>query len=294
MMHVVDFDGDSGSADLVRLGWGNTWPDIGYLSYRNVTPRTVPSSSHIRNFDVGDASVTLFFAAPLATGANPITSFSATCSSVALGVGVVSGVATTSPVVVQGLTNGKSYSCADRAHNAAGVSLPSPSVKVRPAVAASAVAVVEFYNASLDHYFITYVADEIAKLDNGTFKGWARTGLSFKAYASTQSGTSPVCRIYIPPGKGDGHFFGRDSKECDGTISKNPTFILESGTFFYLYPPTLGNCGAGQVAVYRVFSNRADANHRYTTDRAVRDQMVGKGWLAEGDGADTVVMCAPT
>ena len=56
---------------------------------------------------------------------------------------------------------------------------------------------------------------------------------------------------------------------------------------------SLGNCAAGQAPVYRVFSNRADANHRYTTDRAVRDRMVGKGWLAEGDGADTVVMCAP-
>ncbi len=155
------------------------------------------------------------------------------------------------------------------------------------------VTVVEFYNASLDHYFITYVADEIAKLDNGTFKGWARTGLSFKAFATAQSAASAVCRIYIPPGKGDGHFFGRDTNECDGTMAKNPTFVLESSAFIYLYPPTLGICAAGQVPVYRVFSNRADANHRYTTDRAVRDQMVGKGWLAEGDGADTVVMCAP-
>jgi len=42
-----------------------------------------------------------------------------------------------------------------------------------------------------------------------------------------------------------------------------------------------------------VFSNRADANHRYTTERAVRDEMAAKGWLVEGDGADAVVMCAP-
>jgi hypothetical protein len=27
------------------------------------------------------------------------------------------------------------------------------------------------------------------------------------------------------------------------------------------------------------------------TDRAVRDQMVARGWLAEGDGPDLVVMC---
>ena len=47
------------------------------------------------------------------------------------------------------------------------------------------------------------------------------------------------------------------------------------------------------MAVYRVFSNRLDANHRYTTDRATRDQMVASGWIAEGDGPDTVVMCAP-
>jgi len=42
-----------------------------------------------------------------------------------------------------------------------------------------------------------------------------------------------------------------------------------------------------------VFSNRYDANHRYMTDKATRDQMVAKGWLAEGDGPDLVVMCAP-
>jgi hypothetical protein len=45
--------------------------------------------------------------------------------------------------------------------------------------------------------------------------------------------------------------------------------------------------------VYRVFSNRTDANHRYMVDRAVRDQMVAHGWLAEGDGPDLVVMCSP-
>lgn len=39
---------------------------------------------------------------------------------------------------------------------------------------------------------------------------------------------------------------------------------------------------------------RADANHRYNmTDRIVRDQMVAQGWLAEGDGPNLMVMCAP-
>ena len=157
----------------------------------------------------------------------------------------------------------------------------------------TAVDAIEFYNQSLDHYFVTYVAGEIAKLDNGTFVGWTRTGQSFKVFAAVQGGTNALCRIYIPPGKGDGHFFGRDNNECDGTMTKNPTFVLESSTFLYLFPPKLGTCAEGTVPVYRVYSNRADANHRYTTDRSVRDQMVAKGWLAEGDGADIVVMCAP-
>ena len=58
--------------------------------------------------------------------------------------------------------------------------------------------------------------------------------------------------------------------------------------------PTAGTCPASTTPIYRVFSNRADANHRYMTDRSVRTLMVGAGWLAEGDGPDLVVMCAPT
>jgi hypothetical protein len=42
-----------------------------------------------------------------------------------------------------------------------------------------------------------------------------------------------------------------------------------------------------------VFDNRRDANHRSMTDRTLRDQMVASGWLAEGDGPDLMVMCAP-
>ena len=57
--------------------------------------------------------------------------------------------------------------------------------------------------------------------------------------------------------------------------------------------PVNGSCPTAAVPIYRVFSNRADANHRYMTDRGVRDQMVASGWLAEGDGPDLVAMCAP-
>ena len=158
----------------------------------------------------------------------------------------------------------------------------------------SSTTVVEFYNASLDHYFITWVADEIAKLDAGTvIRGWTRTGQALKTYTTPQSGTSPVCRYYIPPGLGDSHFFGRGTAECNATGTNNPSFVLEDPAFMQMFLPNLGVCPTNTTNVYRVFSNRPDANHRYMTDKAVRDQMVARGWLAEGDGPDLVVMCAP-
>jgi hypothetical protein len=102
-----------------------------------------------------------------------------------------------------------------------------------------------------------------------------------------------VCRYYIPPDKGDSHFFGRGTAECDATGQKNPTFVLEDPAFMNMILPMGGVCPAGTTNIYRVFSNRPDANHRYMTDKTVRDQMVAKGWVAEGDGPDLVVMCAP-
>ena len=153
---------------------------------------------------------------------------------------------------------------------------------------------VEFYNTALDHYFITHITNEIALLDAGTtIRGWTRTGQSFNVYTAASTGTSPVCRFYIPPDKGDSHFYGRGTAECDGTAANNPTFVNEAADFFHVKLPVAGVCPAGTRPVYRVFSNRSDANHRYAVDRAVRDTMTGRGWLAEGDGPDLVVMCSP-
>jgi hypothetical protein len=154
--------------------------------------------------------------------------------------------------------------------------------------------VVEYYNATLDHYFITWVPSEQANLDAGnTPTRWTRTGQTFKAFPVPQSLSSPVCRYYIPPAFGDSHFFGRGDVECTATGQQHPEFVLESPAFMYMYLPAAGACPANTTPVYRVFSNRPDANHRYMTLRSIRDFMVSQGWLAEGDGPDLVVMCAP-
>jgi len=167
---------------------------------------------------------------------------------------------------------------------------------VGPLVSAPATVMpaIEYHHRTFDHYFITWMPDEIAKLDAGTqIQGWTRTGYSFKTYTTAQSGTSPVCRYYIPPALGDSHFFGRGTVECNETGQKNPTFELEAPAFLHMLLPAQGVCPANTTKVYRVFSNRPDANHRYMTDPVVRDQMVARGWWAEGDGPDLVVMCAP-
>ena len=152
----------------------------------------------------------------------------------------------------------------------------------------------EFYNASLDHYFLSHVAQEISDLDTGVHAGWARTGQSFRVFTAANAQTSPVCRFYIPPAKGDSHFYGRGVQECAETGQKNPTFVNEDPQFFHVILPAAGVCPAGTIPVYRVFDNRADANHRYMVDRNIRDLMVSQQhWIAEGDGPDLVVMCVP-
>lgn len=180
--------------------------------------------------------------------------------------------------------------------NTCGAGMLDAAAAVRTVAAGGAVeqTVVEFYNATLDHYFITWVPSEIAILDAGTqIRGWTRTGYTFMTFTSPQVGSSPVCRYYIPPALGDSHFFGRGTDECTATGQKFPSFVLEDPQFMHMSVPVAGICPAATSPVYRVFDNRPDVNHRYTTDAAVRTQMVAKGWIAEGDGPDRVVMCAP-
>jgi hypothetical protein len=55
--------------------------------------------------------------------------------------------------------------------------------------------------------------------------------------------------------------------------------------------PVSGVCPSGGVPVYRLWNNRIDSNHRYTTRAAIRDQMVAKGYVAEGYGPDSVALC---
>jgi hypothetical protein len=156
-------------------------------------------------------------------------------------------------------------------------------------------AVVEFYDAALDHYFMTSLANEIQALDNGVVPGWMRTGQTFNAYAGNVPGANPVCRFYLPEAYGNSHFYSGSPAECAAVLASYPFFVYESPALFYILVPdqVTGACSSATTPVYRVWDARTDTNHRYTSSRAIRDQMVAAGWRPEGYGPDAVIMCAP-
>ncbi len=166
---------------------------------------------------------------------------------------------------------------------------------------AALVDAIEYYDPGLDHYFVTALQVEINALDRGQFPGWQRTGLSFQVYdASTASfGVVPVCRFYGRPEAAlDSHFYSGSAAECDAVKQKfAAAWLLESDNVFEVVLPhfATGQCPAGTIPIYRSWNNRADSNHRYTTDPAVQHAMIAKGYLAEGygPGAMPTAMCSP-
>jgi serine protease len=148
------------------------------------------------------------------------------------------------------------------------------------------IAVVEYFHAAFGHYFVTGNGDEISKLDNGTFVGWARTGYGFRAYAVPRAGTVPVCRFFtvaFPPKSS--HFYTPDAAEC-AKVKTNPDWTFEAEVFHAGLPGADGRCATGMVPVYRLYNNGQTGapNHRYTTDTGVRDAMVAQNYFLEGIG----------
>ena len=152
--------------------------------------------------------------------------------------------------------------------------------------------VVEFYNASLNHYFVTAFPEEAAMLDAGTVvKGWARTGVTFNAWRETGEDPSAVavCRFFGTPNVGpNSHFYTADATEC-ALVKDNPNWTYEA-IAFYIQVPQGGNCAAGTEAVYRSFypgGSVSQSNHRFLPDLTMHQKMAGASTL-EG-----IVMCAP-
>jgi Repeat of unknown function (DUF5648) len=161
---------------------------------------------------------------------------------------------------------------------------------------------IEYFSPTLGHFFVTAFADEIAALDSGAISGWMRTGESFRVIPSTLAVSTlrPVCRFYGVPQAGlNSHFFTTSSSECSLVQKLYPgAWILETPSAFQTVPVDLTqSCPSGSVPVYRLYNNRPDANHRYTTSFTTAQQMIRLGWIPEvfppTEPGGPATMCAP-
>ena len=148
---------------------------------------------------------------------------------------------------------------------------------------------VEFYNRSLDHYFMTAEPAEAAMLDAGmVVPGWVRTGFDFKVYAADAPFGAPACRFFgTPPFGPNSHFFTIDPAEC-AQVQANPLWTFE-GIAFRADVPVLEDCPADRVPVIRLYNNGkgGEANHRFLTSHSEIHLMELQGWQREG-----AVFCA--
>jgi hypothetical protein len=170
--------------------------------------------------------------------------------------------------------------------------------------------VIEFYNTTLDHYFMTADQQEIKGIETGAAgPGWSRTGETFQFYESVL--TSPgdargLCRFYgstapnaMAPNGRDGpnsHVYIQRGEECS-KVRNDRGWIFEGDLGAVVSAAQNGVCPSGFSAITRTYNNgyvvtagkltRNDSNHRYTRSPNIQAQMKAKGWSDEG-----VVFCA--
>jgi hypothetical protein len=183
---------------------------------------------------------------------------------------------------------------ANQAQNFSGASAQVPVV---------ATLAVEFYHAVLDHFFVSSLAPDIDSLDTGRAVGWVRTNQTYKVMpigsATPPAAFGPVCRFYIPPAKGDSHFFSASPAECADVLQRTTTdpnyagFVHETPSAYFAVLPdqVTGACPAGLQSLFRLWNQRVDSNHRYTVSTAIRTEMIGRGYAPEGYGPLGVAMC---
>jgi hypothetical protein len=180
------------------------------------------------------------------------------------------------------------FAIADNFSNAA-INLTVAAVCAQVAVVqpGSVVAVYEFYNTNLKHYFRTSSAVEAAAIDKGSAgAGWVRTGDNFAAYAAaTNTPGSDVCRFYTFGA--NSHFYTAFAEECAALKSPTSGWTYEGLSFRLGLPAnqTSTACPAGTFFVYRLYNDRfaqTDSNHRFTSIFDDIATLQAQGWKYEG------------
>ena len=128
-----------------------------------------------------------------------------------------------------------------------------------------------YYNAALDHYFLTANPAEQALLDNGVTEGWRRTATSFGVVTTARRGPGSLARMpllraargapRLPFLLGGAATSARPSRRSSRASWLLETAARRSTCILPIARP--GQCARGSERVFRAFNNRADANHYY-------------------------------
>ena len=152
---------------------------------------------------------------------------------------------------------------------------------------ANAVTVVEYYNKTLDAYFITGRANEQALLD--PVADFQRTGMRFEAtaVATAPASLTKVCRFYISIALPfvNSHFYGRQGIDCESLLAAAPKGFSWEDYDFAIAQPVAGACPAGTSGIYRGFRAQAGSktsNHRYTASSTTYLAAIAAGYAGEG------------
>ncbi|MEO7744586.1 MAG: hypothetical protein ABIR98_16750 [Usitatibacter sp.] len=148
---------------------------------------------------------------------------------------------------------------------------------------------VEFYNTTLDHYFIAGAQIEVdIILAGGAGPGWVLTNESSKIYLDRPPGgpaVNEVCRFYgVPAGGPNSHFFAADATACEA-VKRAGGWAYEGLAFRVVPQLATGKCPAGMLEVRRAYNDRYrfnDSNHRYSTSDSTMREMSRRNWFVEG------------
>ena len=150
---------------------------------------------------------------------------------------------------------------------------------------------IEYFNATLGHYFLTAFPEEAAALDGGAFAGaWRRTGYAFAVWSADDPGTVDVCRFFGTPGVGpNSHFYTGIAPEC-AALRANPLWTYEAHRLSACACPPTTHARRARVRSIGCTTTRrrsSQVNHRFTADGATYNAMRAAGWIGEG-----VAFCA--
>jgi len=160
---------------------------------------------------------------------------------------------------------------------------------------------IEYFHRGYGHYFASAGVGETRRLDTDPdWKAqWSRTGYAFNVWSVPEAERLPVCRFWSGQSFApkSSHFYTPYAGEC-AKVKADPVWQFEGNAFALRLPEAgLGfvTCPSDTRPLYRAYNRGMSGapNHRYTTDRAVLDEMIAQGWTMEGDASTQVFACVP-